>query len=286
MARRASRCRGSGTSLAPNRLRIERHQFQDFLGHVRSNGQAHVAGLIGRDGIVVGPGARRQLRRYGRRAVLVHLVGQQTFRECLDLRDGLTTDIGHDQGLVVDLGDRFLLDDLDERGSGQLAKLRIDGSQHGVFAHHDLVGSECDQRATGHRVMWHEHCDLALVSLNGAGNLGCRKHKAARRMQHDVERHLVVGHLDCAQYFFGVVDVDVAHQGKAQQVHRLLSMDQQDDATGALLLDLGDLACAHRLKIPALQNRLQRRNDEEQPEQLHYVHGPSPPSRRPSGRKP
>ena len=114
--------------------------------------------------------------------------------------------------------------------------------------------------------MWHEHGDLALLALNRPSDLGCCQHKAARSVQHDVERHFVVGHLDRAQDFLRVIDIDVAHQGETQQVHGLLPMDQQDDATVALLLDLGDLALAHRLEISALQNRLKRRNDEEQPE--------------------
>ena len=62
--------------------------------------------------------------------------------------------------------------------------------------------------------MRHENCDLALVSLDGASNLRGSEDQSAGGVQHDVERHFGVRQLDRAQDFLGVVNVDVANQGK------------------------------------------------------------------------
>jgi len=64
----------------------------------------------------------------------------------------------------------------------------VDGTEHRVREHHDLVGGERDQRAAGHRHVRHEHGDARLVTAQRARDLQGRGHLAAGRVQDDVER--------------------------------------------------------------------------------------------------
>ena len=73
-------------------------------------------------------------------------------------------------------------------------------------------------------------------------------------MQNEVERHIVVRHLDGAQHLLGVVDVDVAHEREAEQPHGLLPVHQQDHPRVPLPLELRDLARAHRFEHPLPQH--------------------------------
>ncbi len=72
-------------------------------------------------------------------------------------------------------------------------RLRVERSQRRMRTHDDLVRSNCDQRAAGHRVMRHEHCDPRFAITNGAGNLCRREHQTARCMQSYIKRNLIVG---------------------------------------------------------------------------------------------
>ena len=81
-----------------------------------------------------------------------------------------------------------------------------------------------------------------------------------------------VGHVDGAEHLLRVVDVDVAEDGEAQQAHRLLTVDQQDDPRAALPLDLRDQPLARGVEVALLDDRLQRRDDEEQPEDVEHAH--------------
>ncbi len=76
--------------------------------------------------------------------------------------------VGQDQRLVVVLA--RALDDLDERRGRVLAELRVDGPERRVRVDHDLVGRERDQRAAAHRVVRHD-----------GRHLGRRGRRARRR---------------------------------------------------------------------------------------------------------
>jgi hypothetical protein len=114
-----------------------------------------------------------------------------------------------------------------------------------MVAHHDFIGGERDERAARHRVMRHEYRDLRAVRADGPGDLKGGEDEAAGRMQNDVERNIIVGHLNGAEHLFGVVVVDVESDRKAQQPHRLLPMHQQYHARVPQRLELGDLAHSH-----------------------------------------
>ena len=129
------------------------------------------------------------------------------------------------------------LDELEQGSSRVFAELRIDRPQHGVVVHDDLVRGQGDERAAGHGVVGHEDRHLGLVGLDGPGDLQAGQHQAARRVQHQVDGHVVVGQVDGADDFFGVVDIDVAENGEAEEAHRLLPVDEQDDPAAAPPLD-------------------------------------------------
>jgi hypothetical protein len=65
------------------------------------------------------------------------------------------------------------------------------------------------ERAAGHGVVRHERSHLALVHVNGAGNLQRRQHQTTGRVQHNVQGHVGIRQIDGAQDFFGIVDIDV-----------------------------------------------------------------------------
>jgi flagellar biosynthesis chaperone FliJ len=55
-----------------------------------------------------------------------------------------------------------------------------------------------------------------------------RQRETARRVEDDVDRHVVCGEPQRAQELLAVLDVDVAQQRKAEDAHRLLPVDERD----------------------------------------------------------
>ena len=66
--------------------------------------------------------------------------------------------------------------------------------------------------------------------MNCLRDLQRREYESAGGVKDDVERDVVVRHLDRAQHLLRVVDVDVARDGEAQKPHRLLPVHEQNDA--------------------------------------------------------
>ena len=120
--------------------------------------------------------------------------------------------------------------------------------------------------------MRHEDRDLGFVVANGLRDLERRQDQAARRVENHVERHIVVRHLDGAQNILRVVDVDIAGQGKTEESHRLLPVDEQNDPRISLPLQLRDLPRAHGVEHLLTQDGLQRGKDEEKPEKIRDMH--------------
>src|SRR5437868_856371 len=121
--------------------------------------------------------------------------------------------------------------------------------------------------------MGHKDRDLALVLTDGLGDLQRCKDKTTRGVEHEIDRHIVVRHLDGAQNLFGIVDVDITCDRKTEEPHGLLPVHQQDNPRFSLTLDLRNLAGSHRLKHLLLQHRLDRREYEENPEKITDRHG-------------
>jgi hypothetical protein len=139
---------------------------------------------------------------------------------------------------------------------------RIDRTQHGVLAHHDFIGGECDQRTARHGVVRHKDGDLGLVLSYRFGDLEYGQDEFARRVQHEVDWRIGVGHLDGVHHVFGFVDVLCSARSETKKVHRLLPVNQQDHPRLSLAFDLQNCAHPHGLEYALSQHRLKRGEDE------------------------
>jgi len=92
-----------------------------------------------------------------------------------------------------------------------------------MLAHDDFVGCKRDQRAARHGHSGAQDRDLSLVFTNRLRDLQRCEYKAARRVQDEIERYVLVRHLDGAQNILGIVYVDVTCDRKAQQPHGFLA---------------------------------------------------------------
>src|SRR5256885_9400000 len=120
--------------------------------------------------------------------------------------------------------------------------------------------------------MRYEDADLRLVPTDRSGNLQSREDEPSGRMEDDVQRDVVIGHVDRAQHLFGVVDVDITHDWKPEELHRLLTVHQQDDPRAPLSLELRDLPHPHRVQHALPDDRLQRRQHEKNPKDVEHAH--------------
>src|SRR5882757_496270 len=142
-----------------------------------------------------------------------------------------------------------------------------------MLAHYDFVGGERDQRAARHGVVGHKDRDLALVLTDSLRDLQCRKYQTARRVENEVEWYIGIRHLDRTQNVFGIVDVDVAGNRKTEKPHGLLPMHQQDHPRFPFALELRNLADPHGLEHLLPQHGLDRREYEEEPDNITDRHG-------------
>ena len=62
---------------------------------------------------------------------------------------------------------------------------------------------------------------------NGLRDLERRQNQPAGGVENHVERYLIVRHLDGAQDFLGVTDVDVARERESQEPHGLLPVHEE-----------------------------------------------------------
>ena len=113
-----------------------------------------------------------------------------------------------------------------------------------MFAHDDFIRGQGDEGAPGHGVVGDKHGDLAFMLLQGPGDLGGGEHQAARGMEHQVNGHVVAGEVNGPEDFLGVINVDVTENGKAQQSHGFLAVDQENHPGRAFLLHLQNQAFA------------------------------------------
>jgi hypothetical protein len=84
----------------------------------------------------------------------------------------------------------------------------------------------------------YECCDFTLVFVYGASDLQGGDDQSARRVQHDIKWDSRVCEVNGSQQFFRVVDVYIPKHRKPENAHRLLPVNQQDDARSSLAFDL------------------------------------------------
>jgi len=228
--------------------------------------------------MVVRPDAGREQVRDVACAVGLEPPREQAANEILDLEDRLARDVRHDQRVVVALPRE--LERREDRRRRVLAELRIDGPERGVRVHHDLVGGERDQRAAAHRVVRNHSGDLAGVVGECARDLGRGEDQAAGRVEHHLDGAVVRRLADRAQDALGVVDVDIARDREPEQRHCLLPVDERDDGRLPRPGQQPQTPPPCGREVVALQDRLQRREDEEEPEEAERVQALSPSSAR------
>ncbi len=200
--------------------------------------------------------------------VLVVVVAQEPEDEVLHLAQGLLGHVGEDEGLVVDLVGILLGDGHEDRAGRVLAELRVERTEDRVVIHHDLVGREGDERAAGHGVVRDEDGHFAGMAEEGHGDLLGGDDEATGRVEDDVEGHVLGRHADGAEDILGVVDVDVAHEGEAEDRHRLLAVNEGDGARAAVALETVEHAKARGLEHLLADHRHEETRQHHEPDHL------------------
>lgn len=116
-----------------------------------------------------------------------------------------------------------------DRRDRQLADLGVDRAEDRRGAHDDVVGGERDEGSTAHGVVGHVHRDLGRVGGQRGSDLLGGEDEPAGGVQDQLDGHRLVGHLDGPDDRLGVVDVDVAAKGDAEEGEALAAVDQGDD---------------------------------------------------------
>lgn len=225
--------------------------------------EAKPLGLLKPNRIVMGPPPRgKEAGQLGR---LVRRQGaKQQFADALpNLVDRLFTDVGENESIVVHLGDRFFATTFSREAAGYCPSCGSTGPNTASRAI-TISSAARAMSVPRHGIVRHEDRHLPLPMADGMGDLERGQDQSARGMQYDVDRHLRIGQLAGAQDILGIVNVDIPHDRKAEHVHRLLPVDQEDNARAALMLDLRDEPPARAFKKALLQDRLERREDEEE----------------------
>src|SRR5262249_5246206 len=75
-----------------------------------------------------------------------------------------------------------------------------------------------------------------------------------------------------AQHVLRVLDVDEAGEWESEDAHRLLTVDEGDDAASPLALELPDQALSTGVQQPLSQGGLQRGDEKEDPDQVERAH--------------
>jgi hypothetical protein len=96
-------------------LRVEAHELVDFLRDGVGDRQTERSRFFGAYRVVVRPATARQRRGELLRLLVGHAVtGQDLYHGRTHLLERLAADVGEDEGLVVDLRDGLLLDDVED----------------------------------------------------------------------------------------------------------------------------------------------------------------------------
>jgi hypothetical protein len=91
-------------------------------------------------------------------------------------------------------------------------------------------------------------------------------------MYDQVDRDLSIGELDRPQHFFRVLNIDVTKDGKAEQAHGLLPVNQSYHPTVPFPFEFFQQLNALPFERPLREPWLKRRQDEIDPENVDYAH--------------
>ena len=85
--------------------------------------------------------------------------------------------------------------------------------------------------------MRYERGDFALVLFDCLGDLQRSEHQPAGSMKDNIERHFPISHVNGADDLLRIVDIDVAKDREAQEIHGFLAMHQKDHPRAAVAFD-------------------------------------------------
>ena len=202
------------------------------------------------------------------------MLEQQALHRGGDLAQGFFGDVSKDERLVVAIRVRLSERPKDRCGGigGLLiAELWIDGTEHGVRIHDDLVGGDRDERAARHGVVGHKDGHLALVTLECERDLLRGKDEAAGGVHQKIDRHLRRGEPNGAQDLLGIFYVDVASDRKTEEAHGLLAMDHRDQPGLAPLLEAMECPVSAELEHLLLVEGNEELSEDEEPEEPREV---------------
>src|SRR4029077_4963044 len=114
---------------------------------------------------------------------------------------------------------------------------------------------------------WNIDSYFGLMCFQSTGDLHRCQHKAARRMNHEIDRHILRGILDCRDYCLGIFQIDVPGNGEAKKATLLLTMDHRDDMRPVQFFNCADRLCASH-NIPSRREyRLQHHDCDKDPKE-------------------
>jgi hypothetical protein len=201
-------------------------------------------------------------------AVLAEARDDQLADDLLHVAKRLLGDVREEERTVVQSLEGLLPGDAHESRRRKVTQLRVDGSEHAGLVHEDLVRGERDQRAARHGVVRNEDGDLPGVRAYGVRDLlGC-EHEPAGRMEEQVDRALRRCLPDRPQNRLGVVDVDEAVEGDAEDPDGLLTMDHGDHVGAARPLESreGTSALCTQRPLPEHGRAEENEDQEEDPD--------------------
>jgi hypothetical protein len=105
------------------------------------------------------------------------------------------------------------------------------------------------------------------VCFHSPGDLHRRQHKATRRVDHEIDWHVLWRILDRSNYCLGIFQIDVPGNGKAKKAALLLTMNLRDNARPVQFFNCADRLGASN-DIPSCREwGLQQRDCDKDPKE-------------------
>jgi len=221
----------------------------------------------------VRPLPRAQLLGDRLRAFCGHPIGlQDALHGVTNLPQRLACDVGQDERPIVDPNHGLAVYRRQDRRRWILAELGVYGAKYRAGRHEDFVRGHSDQGASGHGIVRDHRGHAPDPVAQRLRDLIRREDEPARRMENHVDGHVWGRQPNGSQHLLGVLNVDVAQDGKAEETHGLLPMDHRDHPRAALALDRPERAQAPHGEDIALHSGLQRRDEDDDPDQVTDAH--------------
>src|SRR6516164_6351649 len=109
------------------------------------------------------------------------------------------------------------------------------------------------------------------MCFHSAGDLHRCQYKTTRRMDHEINGHIIRRFLDRRYDGLSALQIDVPGDGKAENAAPFLTMDHRDDTGPVRFLNCADSLCAsHAMPSPGEQG-LQHHDQEKNPDERREI---------------